>query len=982
MRLRPLPLSLALALFTLVPFTVGAQAPAQRPGEIQVTVSQRATGQFLDRARVELVGADRAVNTDAVGVAEFGNVAPGSYEVLATYPGLEPQRMAVTVQAGRISRVPVEMDLLGVIELEEVVVTAERWGQAAAIARQQHAPNIENIIAMDALGRLANDNPSELLIRLPGVTSGFSTEGAADNVMIRGMSAEASSVNVDDAPITSAGALSRAGVFTSMAAINFDEIQVTKALLPNMPADSVGGRINFKTRPPFDMRAKRGVSVNIAAKWNPSFFDYSPRRESPSLTPDFSLHWRELYSVFGERRNLGLSSALSYNENITQSVRTISRMDITAPQPRFTYALERRDRVLDRIRTSGNLRLDYKFSDDAKMSVNYLRNTLHQYGSRSGKFIYDVVASMNSRHRVFQSEDPTNGAIMAGSTEQVTLVRPRGNTYLETITDPSGAADSTHFLRFNGDFRLGPWTVDWNASGSRSVRTQMPRGARYNHAGNRLVGRRNNIGWILDKTESVEFPTFTQTDGPSIFDPDNYTLTLTQRIIDAENENLAGRLDLRRDTELFGRSVRVRTGLNSRRQSFQTADFQRLYTYQGTDKARFVGAFPTDSRIGIEGLPVWDPAKYGSSLEQEPHLWSTNEFNTLASARAGLRDVSETIHAGYGMGEMLFGPLNVLAGARIEWTRSSATGYRRSELEDTRNYTSLDEVNRAYPRMINYRRDYTDVFPSVHLRYALGSGWQVRASVSTSIARPEIDDLLPSYSVSVIEQRVSLNNPDLKPSYAWNYDLALEYYMRRVGLITVGVFRKDIRDFIFRGNLGEIEDGVDYGFDSAAYVGYDLFTVQNGRTGRVDGVELAYANQLTFLPGPLGGLGFSGNYTRLRASGDYGDGNEFALVGFIPETANARLSYHWRQITVYSQWTYRGRTPASYAERPQQRVTTLPRTFFGAGVSWRINRQWEAYIDGHNLLDAPARTIQDSSGTRMSTNYNGPIITVGVGARF
>jgi hypothetical protein len=53
------------------------------------------------------------------------------------------------------------------VKLAQFVVTAEREGNAAALTRQKNADNVQNVIAMDALGVLANDNPAELLMRLP-----------------------------------------------------------------------------------------------------------------------------------------------------------------------------------------------------------------------------------------------------------------------------------------------------------------------------------------------------------------------------------------------------------------------------------------------------------------------------------------------------------------------------------------------------------------------------------------------------------------------------------------------------------------------------------------------------------------------------------------------------------------------------------------------------------------------------------------------
>ena len=77
------------------------------------------------------------------------------------------------------------------------VVTSEREGNAASLTRQKNAESVKNVIAMDALGVLANDNPAELLNRLPGVYSIPSDEGNLDRPTIRGLPATMNTTTVD-----------------------------------------------------------------------------------------------------------------------------------------------------------------------------------------------------------------------------------------------------------------------------------------------------------------------------------------------------------------------------------------------------------------------------------------------------------------------------------------------------------------------------------------------------------------------------------------------------------------------------------------------------------------------------------------------------------------------------------------------------------------------------------------------------------------
>jgi outer membrane receptor protein involved in Fe transport len=149
-------------------------------------------------------------------------------------------------------------------------------------------------------------------------------------------------------------------------------------------------------------------------------------------------------------------------------------------------------------------------------------------------------------------------------------------------------------------------------------------------------------------------------------------------------------------------------------------------------------------------------------------------------------------------------------------------------------------------------------------------------------------------------------------------------------------------------------------------------------------VEFSYLQQLSFLPGALRGFTLLANYTHLRATGDYGQdsGGPGGLVGFVPHTANLRLSYNYRWFAPYLQWSYVGRTLGSFNVLPQMQTNRLERRIVNAGLSLRLPRQLEFFFDVANLFDEPQRTAHFVTGTRISTIYNGPFISFGLNGRF
>ena len=214
---RPL---LAALLSPLAGMLLASTAVAQ--SFVTVTVTSADSAQFLQRARVELAPSDRDVLTDRFGVAEFTGVAPGDYTARVSYVGYPDTTVPLRVgSSGRVD-VPVILTSAETVKLAEFVVTTEREGNAAALQRQKNAASVQNVIAMDALGVLANDNPAELLTRLPGVYSLPSDEGNLDRPTIRGLPSTMNTTTIDGGTMVSQLAMSRAPIYTNMTASNFE----------------------------------------------------------------------------------------------------------------------------------------------------------------------------------------------------------------------------------------------------------------------------------------------------------------------------------------------------------------------------------------------------------------------------------------------------------------------------------------------------------------------------------------------------------------------------------------------------------------------------------------------------------------------------------------------------------------------------------------------------------------------------------------
>ena len=151
-------------------------------------------------------------------------------------------------------------------------------------------------------------------------------------------------------------------------------------------------------------------------------------------------------------------------------------------------------------------------------------------------------------------------------------------------------------------------------------------------------------------------------------------------------------------------------------------------------------------------------------------------------------------------------------------------------------------------RRVTGTQNYTDLFPSAQIRYAVDDNSNLRFAVTRGIARANYSDLAPHVSGMVCStcalkfNNLSVGNPDLKPQHAWNVDLLGERYFGASGVFSAGVFYKQITDFIYKRQF--IYQGPATEFD-----GYYATEPANGGDAHLIGGEFDFSRPLDFIPG-------------------------------------------------------------------------------------------------------------------------------------
>lgn len=204
------------------------------------------------------------------------------------------------------------------------------------------------------------------------------------------------------------------------------------------------------------------------------------------------------------------------------------------------------------------------------------------------------------------------------------------------------------------------------------------------------------------------------------------------------------------------------------------------------------------------------------------------------------------------------------------------------------------------------------------------------------------------------------------------------------GLVSVGVFLKEIEDFIFT-DTRRVPSGPNNGFDGQ-YAGFELTTSANGGKARIRGIEFNYQQQFSFLPGWLSGFGVYGNYTYLETQGDYGGTTELGtdeIEGFLPRVGNVGLSYVNYGFDIRLQVLWRGEYLDDYSSNPARLEFQRDRTQVDLRTRYRINPRLNLFLEIENLTDEPLEDIYAYYPDRpINQRLTAPKVVFGVSGRF
>ena len=805
------------------------------------------------------------------------------------------------------------------LEGEAIMVTGQRRAQQEAIATKREAFVVVDAISADDIGKLPDHNTAAALRRIPGV-SVQEDQGEPRFPVIRGLQSTYNRTTIDGAIVASVDDSGRTVPLDIIPSVAAGRVEVIKTVTPENDGNAIGGVINIATRSAFDAG---GAFFNGLASYGVYEQSGDVRNNKPSLRVAFAAG-----DTFGADDQWGVVIGGSYE----QLDYDIPQVEIASPSVREYTA--------GGTQTNSGAANGNGIQVPVQLRLFYYNNTKERAGV-NGKIEYR--SSADDFHMQLSG-------IFASTQDDEERIEfrtePLGNVADQTPTSGSFAR-GRNIIQLNQpitnrEIAIGRFAFDYQPVEAVTVDGDAIYSQGRLFTPNESVEFRTrdtqgeNYGFEYDT--SGFYPIFDPVNPAANRDPANFYLQQHRfQELRTKDKSWQGRLNLAFDD---GEAIKLKTGgvYRTTDRSYRnsqinyTAGSGFTYTLAEVDEAG-----PNELIRGIYSLtPRIDSQAASDFLET-----NAGSFNRTEALPTGDYDLTEDVYAAYAQGSYTIGDLTALAGVRYERTEVASDAFRQ-------------EGSVLAP--VSNEGAYDNWLPSVHLRWDVLTDLTLRAAWTNTIGRPDYASIVASENLSFDGSQpvLSRGNPNLRPRQSEGWDASIEYYTSG-GVLSVGLFSKNIDDEIFTltsvqqlNVRGILEDVI-------------VTTPTNAESAKIRGIELNVQQQLTFLPGALGGLGISANATFLDTEFTFLTSvgpRETGLYLQPDSTANATLFYQSGPFEGRVSWNYIGGFLETINDTiPNADQYWKERSTFDANISYRLTPALTVYAEGQNLSDAGRREV-------------------------
>lgn len=936
--------------------------------------------------------------------------------------------------------------------LEEVIVTGIKASLQASMDVKREAVGVVDAISAEDIGKMPDTNLAESLQRIPGVSIDR-VNGEGSKVTVRGLSGDYNLVTLNSRqmPASSFGT-SRSFDFANLASEGVSGVQVYKSGRADVQSGGMGALINIVTPRPLSSPGLKAVLGGKAV-----FDDSSVMKDD--LTPEVS----GLFSNTFADDTIGVALTGSYQErNSGDRNASVSDWFVHAtdggdwagipaehqPGDGRTYAIPSEVMYsvneVNRKRLNSQLTLQYQPVEQLTVTADYLyvtqQNEVNNFGTgfwftrdndldiewsdtnpayplsyteNSGRHEINSIVKFNKTKSNLKSSGLN---VKWDATDNLELEFDAHNS--TSLSGPNGKWGGNNQFNFGS---IDNYRVSMDFSGKFPVMNRIGHeDGRTNVAPDiSMMQLTNNIFRIQEQDSSVDEY---QLKGTYNFD-DSFIDNIKAGVGTNEISNKYFFLGYQAQNQGSWSGVQGENGVGDIPRSYWIVDkLSNYFDHDATNGANFQNSFV---RGKWDELLAVGADLYGSDTGHCIRAYCTTRDPALAND--GLDDqttveTSDFAYLQFGFKPEIAGmPANLAVGVRHETTEVESTAYVSAYTPYIRwnsgNEYSLIADGSEYGVTTG---SYSKTLPNLDFDIALTDDIKARASFSKTISRPNYNDLKGGFvwgtAPRVSMGSASAGDPDLNPMESTNFDVSAEWYYADSSYVSLGLFKKDVVDFIGSSAPVTITDS---GFHTpvggprwnaaVAAVGNNLTAINeyivanypasvdaannhvfalpedpilpfevtrpvNNEDVSIDGIEIAV--QHTF---GESGYGFQANATKVDSDTEYNNiskASQFAIYG-LSDSANligfydkdglqVRIAYNWRDDFLAG-----GGGNPRYTEAYGQ---------VDASVSYELTDNLTLSLEGLNITNETTR--QYGRHENMTFNYIETGARYNLGARY
>ncbi len=960
---------------------VSQSAFAAGTGTIRGKVVDRETKDGLPGASVLVRGTSIGASTDLSGSFVVYNAPAGQQTLVISYVGYVSTTENVNIPEGGTLEGNFELEPTAV-QGKVVVVTAQAQGQMQAINQQLTANKIVNVVSAAKIQELPDFNAAEAIGRLPGIST-LRSSGEANQVVIRGIAPQYNLVSINGISLGATSKFNRGVDLTMITPYMLQSIEVYKSLTPDQDADAIGGIVNMQLREApsglhSDLMWQSGYTAKTQKYGNyKAVASVSDRFFNDKLGVYFLLN-AESYDRSADNFNAGYGIASEAQPGVQYASVRVNNMTLDRH-------LETRDRF------GGNLILDYKLPAGSLQFIN-MGSRLHS-NYQDYRTLRDYIGR-NLNWNYARGDSSTDLAVNALQGRYdfgfMSMDFGAANTYTRS-TDPQAA--NFQFTEGGGLTATSPVnTIPQNLlylTNYDSLSSQLV-----------ILGYKSNDFKENDQKYSgnFKFPLRIGSEVSGFFKFGGvyrYNYRTNAQTNPTVRFNYGGQQEARNVvSEHWGWLP----------YSSSMLDF---YAYGFSDynpdlmKPMLNGDF--GSLIWVPRTPTLDSiTTYFASHPElnKPYVWYAGPFQNLINNYRYI----ERYYAGYAMAELDLGPkLMIVGGARYEMDKSQFSAYQIKDINNP--LTNPYKYVTVYPKNRYW-------LPMVQVKYDLAGWGDVRYAYTQTLARPDFTSLTPGWNIDQPGQVVNAGNPNLKPAESFNHDLMFTVHSNDIGLVSLGVFYKTIKDFSYFTSYWLLDNRTLAGYDTLAQYpgaqsGATINTFYNNPyKAYLKGIEADFQTRLWYLPGMLSGIVLGVNYTHIWSSTLYpyvlkydttvtppgggrpqrisylvGASRGGRLLDQPDDILNASVGYDYKGFSGRLSFLYQGSMVSGIGSRIEQDGFT--HDYFRMDASFRQLLPWhglQLYLNINNINQRADISAQQTIGGFTSEQYYG--LTADLGIRY